>query len=99
MKKLEFYSMMYKNGKKQAVKHEGYTDGTYNYYKNFSTWHAIAPAVGLSIIAANTRKEAQKQAQQLNAKVKERLQGMQKAIEEFTRCQNEAAKEEVKQCI
>lgn len=90
MKKHEFYSMMYKDGKRQAVKQEGYTDGVYNYYKSFSTWWAICPAVGLSVATAPTRKEAAAQAHKLTAQVGERLQNMTAAIEEFARCRYEA---------
>ena len=48
MKKIDFYSLIMKNGKPQRVLHNGYTDGTYYYYKNNSTWYAIVPNIGLS---------------------------------------------------
>ena len=95
MKKHEFYSMMLKDNKKQAVKHEGYTDGVYNYYKGASQWFAIVPAVGLSVCQAYTRKEAAAQAHKLTQKVKERLQAIPGAIEEFTRFRSEAKITEV----
>lgn len=59
MKKHSFYSLMMKNNKPQRVLHTGYSDGTYDYYKNSSTWFAIVPNIGLSVADAHTRKEAQ----------------------------------------
>ena len=58
MKKFSFYSMVREGGKNIAKLHDGYTDGTYNYYKKDSSWHAIHPANGLSICCAHTRKAA-----------------------------------------
>lgn len=58
MKKTNFYSMVRENGAAVARLHEGYTDGTYNYYKKDSAWFAIHPANGLSICTTNTRKAA-----------------------------------------
>lgn len=63
MTKTSFYSVMVKDGKKQAVLHHGYSDGTYYYYKSeFDEWHAIHPLNGLSVGKGYTRKEAVKQA-------------------------------------
>lgn len=51
MKKTTFYSLCggsaYGGGIKR-VPHNGYTDGTYNYYKNGSRWYAIVPENGIS---------------------------------------------------
>ncbi len=58
MKKHKFYSMVREQGAVIAKLHEGYTDGTYNYYRAGSTWFAIHPLNGLSICDARTRKEA-----------------------------------------
>ena len=62
MKKTTFYSMIREDGKAIAKRHNGYTDGTYNYYKKESLWHAIHPVNGLSICSSHTRKEAAAQA-------------------------------------
>ena len=58
MKKHKFYSMVRENGEIIAKLHEGYTDGTYNYYRKNKTWYVIHPANGLSICERRTRKEA-----------------------------------------
>lgn len=58
MKKQKFYSMVREGGAVIAKLHEGYTDGTYNYYRKGSTWFAIHPVNGLSICEGRTRKEA-----------------------------------------
>ena len=98
MKKNTFYSFMFMDNKKQAVKHEGYTDGTYNYYKSenyCNTWYAVEPLTGLSVVNAPTRKEAAAQAHKLTEKVKERISNMQAVIDEFTRYRAEAKTTEV----
>jgi hypothetical protein len=58
MKKVNFYSMVREDGEYIAKLHQGYTDGTYNYYKKESLWHAIHPVNGLSICSYHTRKAA-----------------------------------------
>ena len=58
MKKTIFYSMVREEGKAIAKQHQGYTDGSFYYYKKDSRWHAIHPANGLSICSSCTRKEA-----------------------------------------
>lgn len=58
MRKHKFYSMVRENGAVIAKLHEGYTDGTYNYYRKERTWFAIHPTNGLSICTGSTRKEA-----------------------------------------
>lgn len=58
MKKTSFYSYMVKDRKKQAVLHTGWSDGTFYYYKEFNTWYAIHPLVGLSVTYGYTLKEA-----------------------------------------
>ena len=62
MKKTTFYSMVREDGAAIAKLHQGYTDGTFNYYKKESRWHAIHPANGLSICSGHTRKEAAERA-------------------------------------
>ena len=50
MKKAKFYTLTQKNRKKIARKHEGYTDGTFNYYRGeYGTWFAIEPNTGMSV--------------------------------------------------
>lgn len=50
MKKLDFYTMQSKNKKPAAVLVSGYTDGTFNYYKNDrGYWWAIHPGTGLAV--------------------------------------------------
>lgn len=56
MKRAVFYSVMMQKGGPAAVLHNGYTDGTYQYYKNGAQWCAILPAVGLSVCSGPTRK-------------------------------------------
>lgn len=58
MKKHKFYSMVRENNSVIAKPQEGYTDGTYNYYRKDSTWFVIHPLNGLSICTGSTRKEA-----------------------------------------
>lgn len=58
MRKHKFYSMVREEGEVIAKLHEGYTDGTYNYYRKNKTWYVIHPANGLSIFEAGTRKGA-----------------------------------------
>ena len=62
MKKTNFYSMVREDGAAVARLHEGYTDGTFNYYKKDSAWFAIHPANGLSICQEYTRKAAAEKA-------------------------------------
>ena len=65
MTKLNFYSLMRVGGKAQAILHNGYTDGDFNYYKNGSSWSAIHPLYGLSVASGATRKDAAEEAHQL----------------------------------
>lgn len=58
MKKHTFYSMVREEGAVIAKLQQGYTDGTYNYYRKDYTWFAIHPLIGLSICTGTTRKEA-----------------------------------------
>ena len=58
MKKHKFYSMVREEGEIIAKLHDGYTDGTYNYYRKNKTWYVIHPSNGLSICEATTRKAA-----------------------------------------
>lgn len=62
MKKTIFYSMVREDNKNIAKRQEGYTDGTYNYYKKDSLWYVIHPLNGLSICANHTRKAAAERA-------------------------------------
>lgn len=62
MKKHKFYSMVREDGEVIAKQHNGYTDGTYNYYRKDSTWYVIHPLNGLSILEERTRKAAAERA-------------------------------------
>lgn len=73
MKKYSFYSLMRVNGKTTAVLQEGYSDGTYYYYKNGGQWSAIHPLIGLSVTYGYTRKECAEKAH---------APGLQKVIQE-----------------
>jgi hypothetical protein len=56
---------MVRENNKNVAKHiiNGYSDGTFYYYKNdYGTWHAIHPLCGLAIAQGSTRKEAEKNA-------------------------------------
>lgn len=64
MRKQTFRSLgMDKNRHISAIKREGYTDGTFNYYsvkeagKNYLTWYAIDPMTGLSVYSDRERKK------------------------------------------
>ena len=62
MNKTTFYSIMQREGGPRAVLHEGYTDGTFYYYRLNGTWCAIFPKVGLCIANGSTRKECAEEA-------------------------------------
>lgn len=62
MKKHSFYSMIRRDHKSVAVLHHGYSDGTFYYYKNYNTWYAIHPLIGLSVTYGYTRKECAEKA-------------------------------------
>lgn len=56
MKKIEFYSMMLGHGNNpKAVKHVGWTDGEFNYYRTGDYWYCIEPNSGLSVGQGETR--------------------------------------------
>ena len=58
MKKHKFYTMVRQGNEYIAMLQDGYTDGTYNYYKKGTAWYAIHPDNGLSINWASTRRAA-----------------------------------------
>ena len=51
------------NGHISAIKREGFTDGTFNYYsakpagKNYLIWYAIDPMTGLSVYSDRGKKK------------------------------------------
>ena len=51
------------NGHISAIKREGFTDGTFNYYsakpagKNYLMWYAIDPMTGLSVYSDRGKKK------------------------------------------
>lgn len=61
LRKDTFYSRMSEG----CVKHEGWSDNQWNYYKGeykegltrFPVWHAIDPMTGLSVCTGGSRKE------------------------------------------
>lgn len=77
MKKHTFYILIMRHNKIQAIKQDGFTDGTYHYYKNeFKKWYAIEPTTGLSVInSRNTRKDCETAANapEMLEKVKEKI--------------------------
>jgi hypothetical protein len=60
MIKSSFYTMVRENNKNVAkLIVNGYSDGTFYYYKNdYGTWWAIHPLCGMAVARGNTRKEA-----------------------------------------
>lgn len=86
MKKTIFYSMVREGGAAIAKRQEGYTDGTFNYYKRGSTWFVIHPANGLSICTDYTRKAAAEKAHApaMLERIAAALERMQHAADQFT---------------
>ena len=85
MKKATFYSMVRENGENIAKRQEGYTDGTFNYYKFGSTWFVIHPINGLSICTYSTRKAAAEKAHApaMLERIAAALERVQHAAEQF----------------
>ena len=85
MKKTNFYSMVREEGQNIAKLQAGYTDGTYNYYKNDSSWHVIHPSNGLSICCGNTRKAAAEKAHEprMIERIAKALERQQPAADRF----------------
>ena len=85
MKKSKFYSMVREEGKVIAKQHQGYTDGTYYYYKKDSLWHVIHPVNGLSICSGYTRKAAAERAHEpvMLQRIAAALERQQAAAEQF----------------
>ena len=92
MKKINFYSMVREEGQNIAKQHQGYTDGTYNYYKTGAIWHAIYPGNGLSICIGHTRKAAAEKAHApaMLARVAAAVERQPEAAERFTAAVNKA---------
>lgn len=95
MKKQKFYSMVREDGAIIAKLHEGYTDGTYNYYRKGSIWFAIYPANGLSICTGNTRKAAAETAHtpRMAERITAALKWQPEKAEQFAALVEEAEKE------
>ena len=86
MKKCQFYSMMRTDNGPAAVLHDGYTDGTYYYYKlKGARWCAIHPVNGVQVAYAHTRKECAENAHApgMAEKIAEALQRMQDAAQRY----------------
>ena len=86
MKKTTFYSMVREDGAAIAKLQQGYTDGTFNYYKKDSHWHAIHPANGLSICSGSTRKAAAERAHEpiMLQRITAALERQPEAVKRFT---------------
>ena len=71
MKKCEFYTLIRQGSKPVAVKVNGYTDGTYNYYsQSRGNWMAIDPRTGLGVIKpAGTLKKAEAAAHEFDERL------------------------------
>ena len=59
MKKCSFYTRKIKAGIKGDIvqRVDGWTDGTYNYYKNLNLWYCIVPEVGIAAATGYSRKD------------------------------------------
>lgn len=64
MKKCSFYTRKNKTGRTGGIveRVNGWTDGTYNYYKNGNKWFCIVPEVGLAAAMGYSRKDVMLQA-------------------------------------
>lgn len=93
-KKCTFYSVITHGRKKKAVKHEGYTDGEFNYYKTeHGYWYCIEPNTGLSIVCSESRKKAYEYKEENKKRVYElinNMTGKANAIDTFKRLMKEA---------
>ena len=85
MKKTTFYSMVRENGAAIAKLQNGYTDGTFNYYKRGASWFVIHPLNGLSICTDSTRKAAAEKAHApaMLERIAAALERVQHAAEQF----------------
>ncbi len=69
MKKIEFYSHVFRDNTHVAQLQKGFTDGIYYYYKSVGgEWFAIHPDTGLSIARDWTRKKCAERAHEPNLK-------------------------------
>lgn len=59
MKKCSFYT---RKAEGIVERVNGWTDGTYNYYKNGDMWYCIVPEVGLATAMGYSRKDVMSQA-------------------------------------
>lgn len=99
MKKHTFYSIV-KFDKIKAIKWTGWTDGTFNYYKDkFGKWYTIEPTTGLSTgYPHNTRQQASEHVhtpemmEKIKTAIKTDLQ------ERFNKLVQEAQAEELQKC-
>jgi hypothetical protein len=78
--------MVRQDGENIAKQHQGYTDGTFYYYKKDAAWHVIHPANGLSICSSYTRKKAAERANEpvMLQRIAAALERQQEAAERFT---------------
>lgn len=59
MEKCSFYTRKNKTGRTGGIveRVNGWTDGTYNYYKDGNKWFCIVPEVGLAAAMGSSRKD------------------------------------------
>lgn len=59
MKKCSFYTRKNKTGRTGGIveRVNGWTDGTYNYYKDGSIWFCIVPDIGIAAATGYSRKD------------------------------------------
>lgn len=63
MIKSTFYTLIRERGKTRAKLVNGYSDGTYYYYKSDGgLWYAVHPLIGLSVATGSQRKYAKENA-------------------------------------
>lgn len=101
MKKHAFYSVVLGTNRKPIAKlWTGWTDGTYNYYKDeFNKWHTIEPSTGLSTgYPHNTRTEAAAHVHTIEMAEKIKNAIKPEMVERFKTLVEIAEKEELKAC-
>jgi hypothetical protein len=63
MTKHSFYTLIRESGKTRAKLVNGYSDGTFYYYKSDGgLWYAVHPLIGLSVATGSQRKYAKENA-------------------------------------
>lgn len=75
MKKIKFFTLMKQKGHYIAEQKDGWTDGTYNYYRpnQNADWYCILPDYGLSVTRGRTPNEARQKADAIQDKIDQAL--------------------------